>query len=258
MGLDAIRGIFGEEHQLFGDAMARLFPGGIAIQRWLGTREMQQGKMTNLLNIPHMLQRTYADWDHPNAEGLIPVYKGDGSLIDYQHPGQLVMRGMGLPVQSKAQAGEFDRYLQKNRDKILGARRNILNAHLANNPSRAQKLTSEFEREFGIPFTVTRRQLQDRIRSRSVPRTERMLDRMPREVRPMYLEYAAQQAPRLGVPEGVFRGEADTSTKRRKLVQPHNFATIESESLEQLKKRMVTLEQQRQIGEGTYTPFDGY
>lgn len=259
ISLDLLRGAFGEERQLLADAAARLFPGGVALQRALGAAPNLQGAALGLGNIPAMLQRQYADWENPTPDGRVAVFKGDGTLVDYQRPADLVLRSLGAPVASTRDAQKFDRFLQTQRDKIVAYRRDILNAYMANNVGKAVRLKQRYEREFGIPFTVTERQVKDRIKSTLVPRSSRMLDRMPIDSRPQYLELARQQAARLGVPAEVFTGDASTSGARRSGTPTDiEQARREGELLQKVRQLLATKEQQRQISSGEWSPYSGY
>lgn len=173
--------------EFFRDAVMRLVPGGVALQRVLDAAPRLP---QDLAGLPLRFQRRYVEWEARDPEGRVPVFDGTGRLLEWQRPSTIVMRGLGLPVENEA--GEFDRFLTQNRDKIVSARQEMLRKLLANDVSGATRVRDEFQQRYGIPLTVTRDQLRAALRVRTQARTERILDRLPADVRPQFQQIASQ------------------------------------------------------------------
>jgi hypothetical protein len=251
-----LTGIFGGQTDLLKESIQRTVPFGIGLSRFMGILPNQKAQVHDkaMARLPSSLQRTYADWEHRSPDGKVPVYKGTGELVDFQDPIELTFRGLGVDIQRHKHAGDFDHFLSKNRDAIIQARQLYLNAIEANNISKAQRIAARFQKKFGIPLTVSRRQLKAYQRKRSIPRTERMLDRMPTEARPMYQSMAARfRAEQLAVsPQDLL--EYDTAAPRPspRIAGVH----LSPEAIAELRGRLDNVEQS--VDDARFTPFRGY
>lgn len=176
---DFISGLASGDTATLTSAISRVVPGGIALSRLMGV--MPETGIPLLSS----MQKTTADWSNPLEDGRVPVYKG-GRLVDYKSPSELVMRGLGVDMGKFNEPGSLDGYLVKQREEILGARHEYLRAMVANDPRGAEKTAKAFESKYGVPLTVTKAQVRAFVQSRQVPRTERILDRMPSDVRRVY------------------------------------------------------------------------
>ena len=176
---DFIAGLAQGDSATLTSAISRVVPGGIALSRLMGVMP-ETG-----LPIFSAMQKTTADWSNPLEDGRIPVYKG-GRLVDYKSPSELVMRGLGVDMGRFNEPGSLDGYLVKQREEILNARHEYLRAMVANDFRGAEKTAKAFESKFGVPLTVSQAQVRAFVQSRQVPRTERILDRLPSDVRQLY------------------------------------------------------------------------
>lgn len=176
---DFISGVAQGDAATLSNAVARMVPGGLAFNRMIGVMP-ETG-----LPVVGAMQKTSADWGNPLPDGRVPVYKG-GRLVDYKNPTELVMRGLGVDMGRFNEPGSLDGYLVKQREEILAARQEYLRAMAANDPRTAEGTARAFEEKFGVPLTVSREQVRAFVQSRQVPRTERILDRLPSEVRAGY------------------------------------------------------------------------
>lgn len=176
---DFISGLAQGDTATLASAISRVVPGGIALSRLMGVMP-ETG-----LPLLAAMQKTSADWNNPLEDGRVPVYKG-GRLVDYKAPSELVMRGLGVDMGRFNEPGSLDGYLVKQREEILGARHEYLRAMVANDPRGAEATAKAFESKFGVPLTVTKAQVRAFVQSRQVPRTERILDRLPSDVRQLY------------------------------------------------------------------------
>jgi len=202
---DFISAVAQGDHAKLVDAVARTFPGGIAATRLMGV----------LPAIPVLgpeLQKTTADWTRPLPDGRVAVYK-DGRLVDFRSPSELVMRGLGVDMGKFNEPGALDGYLVKQRQEILGARQMWLAKWVSNDFRGAAAVKAEFEKRFKVPLTVTQQQVKQYIENRNVPRPERVLDKLPPEVRAQYAAMVAQTSSGLNVPNQSVAG-AGTSGSR--------------------------------------------
>jgi hypothetical protein len=199
------------QRQLLQDNLPRLVPGGIAAYRAMGMLpNLMEGP---LFGLPGALQKTYVDPKQRTEDGRIAVYKGDGTLIDYQSKGQLFAKFLGVDMGTFRESADFDGFLLKNREQIVEYRRKAIQALLNNEIGKMQGIRSEFKRRYGMELTISKDQLDEAMKNRLVPRTERILDRMPPELRPQYQQLVASRAPELGVEAEAIMG-ADTARQR--------------------------------------------
>jgi len=199
------------QRQLLQDNLPRLVPGGIAAYRAMGLLpNLMEGP---LFGLPGALQKTYVDPKQQTEDGRLAVYKGDGTLIDYQSKGQLFAKFLGVDMGTFRESADFDGFLLKNREQIVEYRRKAIQALLNNEIPKMQGIRAEFKRRYGIELTISKDQLDEAMKNRLVPRTERILDRMPPELRPQYQQLVASRAPQLGVEAEAITG-ADTARQR--------------------------------------------
>lgn len=248
-------GFMGGDKQLIGEGIARLFPGGIAFQRALGMAPPEVGGIP----LTSIMQKTYADWYNPTPDGSIPVYKADGTLMDYRNPHDLILRAFGADFGRHRKASNFDYWLSTQREEIIRQRNDYINALLSGRGDRARRIKDRFEKKFGFPLTVTKEQLRRRIKNQGVARPERILDRMPSDAKPLYAQYVAQQGTRTQVPQEAFM-QAQTSTQRDALFQrPEPRIRLTPQELEMLRASLRDLDQtQRPGGAAGFVPFGSF
>jgi hypothetical protein len=199
------------QRELLQNNIPRLVPGGIAISRALSMAPNMPE--SPLFGLPGSLQKTYVDFKQRTPEGMVAVYKADGTLVDYQSPGMIFARQLGVDLGQFKQTADFDGFLLKNREQIVQYRRRAIQALLSNEIPKMQSIKAEFKRRYGMELTISKEQLDDAMQNRLVSRTERILDRMPPDQRPIFQQMAAGRAANLGVEEGAIAG-ADTARQR--------------------------------------------
>jgi hypothetical protein len=199
------------QRELLQNNLPRLIPGGVAAARTMNL--LPDLPNTALLGLPGSLQKTYIDPSRRTEDGAIPVYKADGSLIDYQTPGMIFAKALGVDMNQFKQTADFDGFLIKNRDQILQYRQRAIQALLGNDIPKMQSIKDEFKRRYKMDLTISKEQLDQAIKNRTVSRTERILDRMPPDQRPMFQQLAASRAQNLGIPADAIVG-ADTARQR--------------------------------------------
>jgi hypothetical protein len=199
------------QRDLLQNNLPRLVPGGIAASRAMGMLpNLMEGP---LFGLPGALQKTYIDPKQRTEDGKIAVFKGDGTLVDYQSPGLIFAKALGVDMGKFREAADFDGFLLKNREQIVDYRRRAISALLGNEIGKMQGIRAEFKRRFGMDLTISKDQLDEAIKNRTISRTERILDRMPPDQRPMYQQMAAARAAEMGVEPEAIVG-ADTARQR--------------------------------------------
>lgn len=184
-----IRGVMGDKTE-FVQAMSALIPGGMAL-----SRAMAMAPETPLTGI---LQKTYADYSNIQPDGTVPIYKADGTLIGYQKPSEIVLKGFGLDLGSGQTQGKIDGYLIKQRQEIIKHRHEFLRKLAGNDISGAESVRAQFSAKYKdpetgapLPLTVTQSQVKQYLRSRdNIGRTERILDSLSPDVRMQMANYA--------------------------------------------------------------------
>lgn len=174
------RALATSDRELMARTLPRLVPGGVALGRTLGAFPT--------LGVPlSSLQRTSARWGEMTEDGQVPMYReSDNSFVGYQSATDVVLRGLGADLGRYQSRSDLDATLIKNRDLILELRREALRGLTMGEMGRVEAAQRQFLRRFGIPLTVTPQQIRAYQEQRDAPRTERILDRLPPEVRPLY------------------------------------------------------------------------
>ena len=189
----AFRGLLEGDKRLIGDASWRLVPGGTFLRRMWGFLPSTGDLNTDFTR--GTMQRTYVDWKKRAPDGSYPLYDHTGNIIEMVTPGQIARRVMLGGMAETSTPAQEAKYLIKQRDQILEYRRNYLDALLNNRIPEAQSVKAEFERRFQMPLTITKQQLESSQKNREVPRTERIVDRMPAAVRAAYTRILTPQIP---------------------------------------------------------------
>ena len=215
--VDFIRGIASEDQRLLADSVSRVIPGGVALSRLVGVLPEMGGP-----NPVAAVQKTYVNWNQRTPDGRVALYKGDGTLVSFESPAALVFKGLGLDFGAAGANGELDNYLNKQRDEIVKYRQRMISQVLANDMRGAEGTAQEFGKRFkgpnGQPLKLSFNQAQVRqfVRAREASRTERLLDRLPPETRPIYQQMVAS-TPGVGMsvtPQQLL-GARTSSTRER-------------------------------------------
>jgi len=165
-----------------------LIPGGIALAK-LGGYSPVGGK-----EVANILGRQYVDWNRPTPDGRYPLYTGKGSLIGYMTAGQLFLSGTGIAERGPAFQTEQDlyRFLLSNRDRIREYKQDYMRKIISNDIPGAQAVDKEFQQAVpgvgAMEKWVSEEDIQNAEDAMDVTRLEKLLDTMPKEVRPYYAE----------------------------------------------------------------------
>lgn len=173
------RSIAEGDAELFKRQLPRLVPGGVAVARALGAAPELPAPFS-------FLQRTYAEWGNPAPDGSVPVYRGDGTIINYQRPEELVLRSAGVDLGRYAKEGALTKFLVDNQEQMREARKRYVTRLEAGDRQGADAIKADFEQRFNMPLMVSQSQLRAFRQSRDTPRLDRVLGRMSPEIRPMY------------------------------------------------------------------------
>ena len=255
IGKDAAAFASSGDMELAKEVWPRVVPGGIALARALNAFPKIDSPLGNL---SPLLQRRYADWSNPTPDGLIPVYKADGRAIDQQPPAVLIQRALGVDLGRWKDQYELEGWMVKNREEIVEARRQYLNAMLGNNTGRAMRIAEDYEKRFGLKLTVSKAQIDSAVRLRTVMRPERLLDRIPPDLRQKYAQIAgATRGRSMGVTEEELM--SGRSAKLRD-AQRHEAVRLDPETLAVLE-RLAEAEKRKAAalrGTPAYAPFEAY
>ena len=253
--VDFYKVFISDELELAKSSLPSLMPGGISAARAMGMLPNVSSVFGS--DMAKQLQRTYVGWDTPTPEGLVPVYKGDGTLINYEKPLTLVTKGLGVNLGEHPKAYEVDGWLVKQRDHIVKLEGEYIQAVLSGHVSKAKALAAEFEKRFGVPMVISKNQWRTRLRNLEVSRTERILDRIPSEYKGMYQEALRELAPRMGLPSEETIMAEPTSGKRSKLFDRPDTVKLTPEAIEEMKRSLQEHKEQDgvPIEEQGFNPF---
>lgn len=190
-----VRAALNQNAEMLGDAVARTVPGGVAIQRALRAAPEMTGSTVNsvLGGLPSAMQKTYADWRNPLPDGRVPLHKADGTLLEFTTPSELVLRSLGISPGAPDAPAVTDRWLLENRTQFLEARAQYMKYMAARDWRKAKGVQDDFMKRFGIPLSLSKTNVRNFTRERSVPRTERIVDRFPLELREQYRQMLLEQ-----------------------------------------------------------------
>ena len=195
-------------------------------------------------------QKTYADYGAINAEGRVPVYKGTGQLVDYQSPTEMVLRGLGLNMAGARATRDIDGYISSQREKFNEMRRSYLDSLFANNVGKAESIRGQFKRIYGFDLPVTKQQVDSYIRQREVPRSERMMDRLPVELKSYFRQTLDPERLQLTNQQLQMK----TSFQRTAQQAERAEVAVTPELAARLQQEIASTEQQRELFEA----FEGY
>tara|TARA_R100000654_G_scaffold14463_5_gene31163 strand:- start:4471 stop:8415 length:3945 start_codon:yes stop_codon:yes gene_type:complete len=218
--VDSFRAITDDDKSLIGSLAPRFIPGGISFSRMLNVAPRiadQKGYLGGL-------QRESADWGAMNEQGQIPIYRADGSLLEYRSAAKTIMGAMGFGTYMFQNDKELNSFLVKNRQAVIDERRKYLDAVLANNMSKAAGVKANFEKRFKFPLTITKDQVDRAIQLREVPLKERMYQRLQPDFRPVVKPYLMERMETL---KARNEEELDLSTAEKARVLPSTFETYD-------------------------------
>jgi len=218
--MDAAEALTQDDVSILGTMLPRFVPGGIGISRLLNVAP----RITNPSGYLGGLQRESADWSKMNAQGQIPIYRADGSLLEYRSGIKSVLGSLGFNSYMFKNDKELNRFLVKNRQAVVDERRKYLDAMLGNDMAKAAKVKQNFEKRFKFPLSVSKMQVDKAIELREVPLKERMYKRMTPDMRPQVRPYLEE---RLETLKSRTPEELDLSTAKKARLLPSTFESFD-------------------------------
>ena len=255
MGVDLSKWVFGGDKEAMGRTMSRSLPGGIAFSRALGVSPRAKGVVGGLAQ---SMQKSYANWDNPNAEGKIPVFKGDGTFIQHASPVELIMSGAGMDMgKFSKEKGNIESYFLAQTDEMRKYNRDILASIRGNNMAKAKSSIMEFEKRFKVPYRISKDRLRSFVANSTIARPERMLDRLPPDVRSQYAGFVAESG-RSGLPPEAFNLDKFPTATKRSEVYDRPKMNMDPEAISFLRNLLEEKDNIEKFGLGTqpsYKPF---
>lgn len=187
------RGVALGDAEALRSTLPRLVPGGISLSRAIGTAPP-------LPDPVGALQKQTVDWGTVNAEGQVPVYDAQGQLVKWAHPGDVVLRAMGMDLGRWGDSAKLTRWMVANRERIVDYRRRYMQAVLAGEMSRANAIRDEYQTAYGLPLTVAEDQWKRAIQVRERPVAERSFDMVAKDMRAAFSPALASRREVLGMP----------------------------------------------------------
>ena len=217
--LQAAKGLLTEDVELLKRQFSRVMPAGAGARRL--TPVLQSifhpvpGVDAAAQGLAKVMGGTFVDYGARSADGKVPLYRGDGSLIGYQSPMAVVLRGLGVPVQEETE-GELAHMVVKNVEEMQGYKRRYIDRLFEGDVTGAEGVKAEFGKRFKtpegvpLPLVVSRAQLKSRWQLKTVGRVTRIIDRAPPEVREQFRGLAEEAGMGQGgggeMPEGFGGG----------------------------------------------------
>tara|TARA_R100000700_G_C3179199_1_gene155437 strand:+ start:1830 stop:5645 length:3816 start_codon:yes stop_codon:yes gene_type:complete len=259
LGWDAIRGVTTGDQELLANSLFRAVPGGVQLSRAFATGPKALGLPSDnpLGRLVGGFQKRYAAYDMITQENQVPIFKGDGTFVEFRSPMQVVLQGLGMDLKASSVRSEETGYYVKQREMILGYRQEILSRMLANDIPGAMRKKAEYEKRMKIPFSITKDQLRQFLKNRQIPRNERILDRIPPEARNLYSKYVAADMINKDVDPSVFV-DAPTSTARSEIMgRPRTF-DLQAEAVKAMEDLLRQSEEAKRLSEMGYTGFGSF
>ncbi|MCP4992656.1 MAG: hypothetical protein GY934_02545, partial [Gammaproteobacteria bacterium] len=128
---DVVKGVATGDTQPLANVAPLLIPGGLAAKRLIKT-----------------LGTKRADYKNRLTDGRIPVYNDRNGLVGAYSPMQLTLRSMGImPIEVAAERGAA-KWLVSQRDQIREFRQKWLEANIANDPVKADRIQQDFQTKY--------------------------------------------------------------------------------------------------------------
>lgn len=218
--MDAVNALTQDDVSLLGSMLPRFVPGGVGLSRVLNAAP----RFTPPTGWLGGLQQESADWSAMNAQGQIPIYRSDGSLLEYRSAPRTILGSLGFNSYMFKNDQALNQFLVKNRQAVVDERRKYLDAVLANNMGKAAQIKAAFEKRFKFPLSVSKDQVDRSIQLREVPLKERMYQRMSPEMRPQVRPFLAE---RLETLKSETPEQLDLSTAEKARMLPSSFGEFD-------------------------------
>ena len=252
-----VEGILQGDMKLIGDSLARSIPGGIGLQRALQVAPDANANFLTSLASP--AQKFFADYENMTPDGMIPIKKSDGTFVDYQSPTSLILRGLGVNLSMPQYSRDIDGYMVRQRDEINKRRRSWVEAVVVQGDvAKGEKINADFQRKYGFRLPVTTQQIKSAVKGLETPRSLRMMDRMPPEIRSYFQQEAARNPDRLQSPEEVLLN-LPTTSQRQAAAGVQTPVSLSPEVLQEIRRSVQQTEAQRErLKAPVFEAFQGF
>jgi hypothetical protein len=135
-----------------------------------------------------------ADYTNRTPDGRIPQYTKGGSLIGFFTPMQMMAKGLGMGTLDVQKEYQLMDYLVKQRDTLRGYRKEYVQAMVQNDFDTAGEINEDFKKHFPSfgDIQVKQKDIQAAKSGQMIGRLEKILDTMPKDLRPVYAEMIGQ------------------------------------------------------------------
>lgn len=175
---DLVRGLMGGDMDLVNNAVWRLVPGGIALNR-MSTLLPDLGEN----RVADVLQKRYADWGAIQPDGSVPMRDSFGRMVEMPNATELILRGIGFDFTKANGPREANAYMMRNRDRYREAKWRVLRAMRANNHAEAKAIQMDFKNRTGIPIVVKPNDLKRFMDNADMTTPERVYKSLPRPLK---------------------------------------------------------------------------
>lgn len=143
--------------------------------------------------IAEWLGRPFADYSRTREDGRIPVYTKKGSLQGYFSPIQLWSRSIGLGNAEGTKEVAMARWLLANRDRIREVRASYIEAIVQGDSAKVEQIQKQYRQMFpGMgDIQVKKSDIKAYQERFDMPRLERIIESMPKQLRPLYSQILA-------------------------------------------------------------------
>ena len=179
----------GADSEILADVMPLIVPGGVAISRALGG--LPKSDALQALG----LQKRFADWSAPDPEGNVPVFDSAGRMLGMYSGTDIILKSLGTDMGRFQNQGDVTQFLLKNRDQMRDQRRQWIASVLGNDMMKAGKVKANYERQFGMPLTVTQQQMQQAVKVREESIASRTVNSMDKDLQAQYKDFMAEAVP---------------------------------------------------------------
>jgi len=191
-GYQVIRGVMsGGDAEIMSNVTPLIIPGGVSISRALGS----MGPSETLQAIG--LQKKYAAWDKIDQNGNVPMFDSDDRYLGSYSASDMVLKGMGTDLGRFGNQTEVTQFLLKNRDQMRDLRRQWIANVLGNNMQKAMSIKAQFEKQFGMPLTVTQQQMREAVKMREQSVADRTMDTIDKDLQQQYRDLLSQTNPNM-------------------------------------------------------------
>jgi len=176
----------GQDNQFFKYTLPRVIPGGLAFSR--ATQALPE--LSTMVGLSegtlsdYTPQRRYTDWTKLDANGEVPVFDANGNFLAREKGTTQLMRGIGLDLTGFQNEAQLEQFLLQQSEQVGTFKTELKRLVRTHNYSEAKNLQEKFRSKFGYELKLSRSDMRNMQRMREVPRTERILNRTPNELRP--------------------------------------------------------------------------